>query len=281
LAYVGIGDVYSIASAFGFMNSKEGHLKALESAKSALNLNPNLAEAMITKARSTGFLYFDWDEVFKEYEEALLLQPNYVIGRYWYAWLLSGHKKFDLAEYQIYYANRIEPLSPTILSAAGWMALVNDSTDKAKSILEKALSIDPSFARTHFWLGQTLVFIGKYEKGLSHIEQSVELSNNNPLYIANQIFCLCEAGKLNDAETLYSSFFEAMSKNELEGYFPSYDKAIACIGLNKKEQALDFLEESYENRDSWIVYMAVDPRLSSLRNEARFKNLIEKVGLPN
>jgi hypothetical protein len=62
---------------------------------------------------------------------------------------------------------------------------------------------------------------------------------------------------------------------------PSYDIAIVYLGLGDKEQGYRWLEKALDERSAWMVYLNLDPRLDSLRSEARFKTLVRNVGLPD
>ena len=47
------------------------------------------------------------------------------------------------------------------------------------------------------------------------------------------------------------------------------------------ELALDYLELAYEAHDGNIPYLSVDPIFDDLRDQPRFRRLIERLGLPN
>ncbi len=50
------------------------------------------------------------------------------------------------------------------------------------------------------------------------------------------------------------------------------------IGLGDKDQAIDFLEKTYEDRDGYsIAFVKVDPFLDPLRSDPRFEALVQKV----
>lgn len=55
--------------------------------------------------------------------------------------------------------------------------------------------------------------------------------------------------------------------------------AIVYAELQEKEEALRWLEEGYEERSAWIVYLNTDPRYDSLRSELRFRDLLRRMKL--
>ena len=48
-------------------------------------------------------------------------------------------------------------------------------------------------------------------------------------------------------------------------------------GLGDKDQALKWLQEAYEERAGWLVYLNVDPRYDSLRSDPRFTDLLRRM----
>jgi hypothetical protein len=61
----------------------------------------------------------------------------------------------------------------------------------------------------------------------------------------------------------------------------AWGNALIQIGLDNKEQAIDWLERSYEAKEAAISHIKVDPFLDPLRNEPRFQALVAKVFAPN
>ena len=50
--------------------------------------------------------------------------------------------------------------------------------------------------------------------------------------------------------------------------------------VGEKDKAFAALEKSYELRESNLIRLKVDPRLSSLRDDPRFADLARRVGIP-
>jgi len=55
--------------------------------------------------------------------------------------------------------------------------------------------------------------------------------------------------------------------------------ATLYIGLGDNQRALDWTERAYAERRGWVAYLKVHPIVDPLRNEPRFKALVEKLGL--
>ena len=62
-----------------------------------------------------------------------------------------------------------------------------------------------------------------------------------------------------------------------ERYVSSYPIAAIYAALGEREEALGCLERAYEERDSWMPNIGLDPRLDSLHSEQRFQNLLRRM----
>jgi len=63
-------------------------------------------------------------------------------------------------------------------------------------------------------------------------------------------------------------------------FVTSYGVALVYAGLGETEQAFAWLNKAYEERSNWLVWLKSDPRWAPLKSDKRFKELVNKVGLP-
>jgi hypothetical protein len=61
---------------------------------------------------------------------------------------------------------------------------------------------------------------------------------------------------------------------------PPYAIAAIYTALGEKDQAFAWLDKAYEERDSWMNYLKLDPRLDSLHSDQRFVDLVHRMNLP-
>ena len=64
-----------------------------------------------------------------------------------------------------------------------------------------------------------------------------------------------------------------------ERYVAPYHIAIIYAGLQKKDEAFEWLEQAYQGRDEWLLYLKIDPRVDTLRSDPRFGGLLRQIGL--
>jgi len=64
------------------------------------------------------------------------------------------------------------------------------------------------------------------------------------------------------------------------GEASSYDLALPLIGLGRAAEGLEWLERPCETRSGLLGYLKVEPMFDSLREEARFMTLMERLAFP-
>jgi serine/threonine-protein kinase len=60
-------------------------------------------------------------------------------------------------------------------------------------------------------------------------------------------------------------------------YISQYDIALIHLGLGEPDQAIEWLERGYAERDHQTVFLKVDPRLDALRDRRDFGRLLERM----
>jgi len=115
-----------------------------------------------------------------------------------------------------------------------------------------------------------------HELAITEGEKAVKLSGGSPLMRAALAHTLCMAGNTGEAMLI----LDDLNKLAKQKYVSPYFLAGIHIGLGENERAMDFLEKSYEERSHWLLYLHTDPGMDALRDNAHFRQLLQRVGLP-
>ena len=83
------------------------------------------------------------------------------------------------------------------------------------------------------------------------------------------------SGRRRDAEQLLESLLESARQQ----YVAAPLIAEMCIGLGDYDRAFDWLDRGIEERSSVLVGLLVNPRYEPVRDDPRFQQLVERVGL--
>lgn len=116
-----------------------------------------------------------------------------------------------------------------------------------------------------------------YEKSIEAMQNLVKGSEGSPKALAALGWAYGVAGKKDEALKILDTLKE---KAKLEPV-AALDFARVYLGLGDKDQALFWLEKTYEERSGvWILVWARHrPFFDGLRAEPRFKELLKKIGL--
>ena len=64
-----------------------------------------------------------------------------------------------------------------------------------------------------------------------------------------------------------------------EHYVPAYNFAIIHAGLGDFDKAFEWFEQALKERSGFLPFLKVEPVVDVLRGDARFDDLLEKIGL--
>ena len=120
--------------------------------------------------------------------------------------------------------------------------------------------------------------LGQKAAAVSTYKKAVELSHGDTDAIAGLAHAHIAMGQNAEAEKILEGFLRESKKN----YVSNYMIATIYAGLGEKEKAFEFLEKAYEERSPDLPYfLKADLRVDLLRSDARFQDLMRRVGRPH
>ncbi len=274
LAYAGVADGYVWLPGYTAGTPRDSYPKAKAAAKKALELDDTLAEARTSLAIAIWLYDFDSSQANREFQRAIELNPNYAIAHQQYGNItLSALGRFDDAIAEGKRAVELDPLSLVINTDLGSNYCYARRYDEAIAQLRKTLEMDPGFYIAHVVLGQALDAKGARDAAIVEYQKARAL-NDDPSVLGVLARAYGLSGNKLEAEKILDQLKE-LSKQR---YVAAYSFALVYLGLGDKEQALRWLEQSYQDRaGSDIGFIRVDPLLDPLRGDPRFEALAEKI----
>src|SRR5262249_10264798 len=135
--------------------------------------------------------------------------------------------------------------------------------DESAMQLRKTLEIDPTSFYAHYNLGIALQVAGDLSGAIAEYEKARQLSNN-PSVSALSAQAKAHAGDKDAALQMLAD----LDKTSQHRWVLSYWRALLYLSLNNKDEALRWLEKSFEERDgSNISWIKVDPLLDPLHGD--------------
>jgi TolB-like protein/Tfp pilus assembly protein PilF len=267
-AWAGLSITYSQQASWGFIDRDEGIALAREAIKRALALNPSLPEAHASLGWIRMVYDFDWHGADAAYQEAFRLAPgNATVLR------AAGVLAFTLGRLDeaIDIDLRAIVRDPLNQGSHQNLALVlmhagrlEDSAQKYRHVLE----LNKEYPGIHMRLGQILLLENKPESALEIIPQ-----DSDDWWVDYGIaLALSATDRTDEANQALADFIE----QHPDGPFQT---AELYAYRGEIDQAFEWLEIAYDQRDSGLHEMLNDPFLANLADDDRWLLFLEKMGL--
>jgi TolB-like protein/Tfp pilus assembly protein PilF len=269
LAYAGLAEAYVVRFD---LSPQEKYSAAKAAARRALEIDDNLAEAHNALAASLFWYDWDWTGAEKEFQRALALNPNYAQVHQWYAQYLRTMGRQDLAVEELKRAEELEPLS----HFSGGSGRYGQQYDLIIEHARKELELDPSFFRAYSTLGEVYALRGMYQDSVAAYQKALDLSGGSPNVLAGLGYTYAVWGKRSEALKNLRELKE-LSKHK---YVRPYAIATIYVGLGEKDLALAWLQKAVADRSIPLPFLKTDEEFASLRSDPRYRELLNRIGLP-
>ncbi|HKW57829.1 MAG TPA: protein kinase [Candidatus Acidoferrum sp.] len=276
LAYAGLADTYSLMGDYGYLASSEAWPKAKTAAMQALEIDSTLPEAHTSLGVVKEHFEWDWPGSEKEFRRAIELNPNEANAHHWFGEYLTNMGKFDEGLRETRKAAEIDPLSRLINTTIGWQLYVTGENGQAVEQLHKVLDIDPKFAPARRLLESVYAQMGKQKEAVAEREKMLSLAGGSELAAS-----LEEDFAKSGYRGVLQSWVEGLTEVSKHGHVPSYGIGEAYMRMGDKEKAIQWLQQSYEDHDTELVSLGVEPVFTPIRSDARVQDILKRMKLPH
>jgi eukaryotic-like serine/threonine-protein kinase len=253
-----------------FTKSKDAALRALQIDERLAEAHGALAYVLMTFDR-------DWAGSEKEFKRAIELTPSYSEARHGYALYLSAMGRHDEAIREINIAAELDPLTSPLKRNMGGIYISARQYDRAIEHFRRLRDAEPNNPEMRSILGRAYVLRGMYDEGIAELRKASDLSGVKASRNAVLAWAYAVSGNRSEAIKI----LEERLKTILDGTPVSkVNIASAYAALGNKDQAFAWLEKAQEERSPQVTFVNVDPAFDSLRSDARFADLLRRVGLP-
>jgi eukaryotic-like serine/threonine-protein kinase len=245
-------------------------------ARRALALDANVAEAHTLLGRISLLRDWNWAKADAETARAVELAPRDPEARSTRAHYLSfaGHLDEAIAERQRVHQN--DPLNPQWLVYLGEeYALARRYEDADRSFL-RALELEHDYRPAVGGLADVADRAGRPADASDWRLRHLRLGGRDDVAAAYEEVCRRD-GPLAAERWLDRRRLAQLSRDSRSSPF---NVAYYYARLGDREQALHFLELAYERRDAGLLRARLDPDLDLVRDDARFQDLLRRVGPP-
>jgi serine/threonine-protein kinase len=270
LGYAGLSDGYGQLGYYANDPAPESLIKAREAALRALSLDNNLAEGHSALGFVLTTADFDYAGGEREYKRAIELDPNYEPSHHNLGVMLFriGRQAEGMAELRR--ALELEPFSLVVNRLYGEILVYSRRYDEGLAQLKKTAEMDPSFTSTYSALATAYRLMGRHADSVESYAKLQEL-NKRPQAAALARASFAAGG--------WQGFLRDMTGRRPEGFSPSM-AAIFFAQLGEKDKAFAELNKAVENREYTVRFLKIEPGFDPLRDDPRFKELLQRMKFP-
>jgi len=272
-AWDGLGDSYGqnavdeeTAPEAAFENQKRYTLKALE-------LDDSLPEAHNSMAVYYFCAAWDWKRAEAESLRAIELNPNYAEAHNQYSHFLTAMNRDEEALREQQRSQEIDPFARPW--ALGLVYIRLRHYDEAIHALQMGAEVRPRDLATLFFLFEAYWFEGMKKEAGQTAERMFEIEGDH--HSADTVQQALNRGVDPPVGELLLRQDQEFSR---KGYRSPLHLAWDYAVLQRKEETLRALEDSFRERAPLLVFLQREPAFDFLHSEPRYRALVAKMGLP-
>lgn len=273
LAYALIGEVYANYAFYGFMSSAEAFKHARIAAQKAIILNEENPVTHRLLAYVHLFYDWDWEAALSEYKKAIqygLNDPDHFIT--FYDLILT--EDYDHA---IRVSKQILEIDPLRIESHWHLGLNNYYAGRFKEALvsfNNALELDRNYSEGHRWKGLTLANMEKFEDAIYSLEKALEITHGEGPANFDLLTVKIQMG--NKDEVLQKLKDWERTGEHIDPIRPAQLYAL----LEMQDNAMTWLEKSYQERSLEIVFLKSSRIWDPYRDDPRFIEIYDKMNFP-
>ncbi len=276
-AHTGLADAYALLGSTGYdvMPPREAMPLAKAAAANALKIDDALAEAHAALGYVTLVYHWDWAGAERELRRAMELNPGYAAAYQWQGELLMGQNRPEQATQAFKRALDLDPLSIPCNLGLGWSYYFSHQYDLAIEQYRKTLEIAPNVPMALYGLGLSYHHKRQPEQGSLEFEKALTFFRGEAAAIMLVGVAHALAGNREAALKELAELRE-LSRHK---YVPAVYSAFIYAVLDDLEHAFEYLNKACDERSSYMIFLNVQPSLENLRSDARYRDLVKRIGL--
>ena len=274
LPHTGIAQAW-MSLADDFVAPRDAWPKVRVAALRALQLDSTVADAHTLLGDVHQWYEKDLQGAEHEFNRALDLNPNeanahFNLGR---LLVLTARPEAGIDQYE--QAILLDPLAPVWPEELARALVWSGYPDSALSAVRRALELDPNLALAHDALGFVHFARAAYMEAAASFERAETLGWPNASFGRAMVYAA--VGRQGEAKRVA----EQWEREAARRWVPLDLVAGVYAMCGEPERAFQLLERAYRERAGYLLMLQVRPDLMSLRDDPRFTDLAERLGLPS
>jgi TolB-like protein len=272
LAHAWRGEIYFALGWDGDLPVDEAFPAARAAALHALELDPSVAEAhfVLGYVRCT----YDWNRIEAENDmrRAVETNPNSPWAHWAHAWHLMLFENHEDAIGEMRRARDLDPFNPLMSSGLTRILGLARRYDEAIEVGQTTIALYPKYPSTYPALAEAF-------EQLQRFDQAIAMYSKFRALTARGAPEPSPPGHVRDAKTYWSWMRAVLQKDSAKTSVSPLDLARVSAELGEKDHAFALLNQAVQERAGELAFLRVSPSWDTLHGDARFKDLLRRVGL--
>ena len=308
LPYAALGHAHVMGVLYRGMSPEEGIQKHWDYTLKAAELEPGLAEVEVNFADNNFYASWDWSAGEAGFRRAYESDPGSEAVVAHYSYCLRALVRFDEAIDVLQRALRLDPYSRQLNTSLVYTFLESHQYYRAIEQYRKMIEMEPQDAGNYNGLGRVFEDLGRFDEAVEVYLQARSLGGDGPdrlqalrdSYNASGIRGYWRKRADHLAETAATEEVSPLSFAFIYARAGDKDQALAWMDkltesgqrdspmttatiyalLGETGLAAAVLEQAYEQRHFWLVYLKSDRAWDPLRDDPRFQDLVRRMNFP-
>jgi TolB-like protein/Tfp pilus assembly protein PilF len=277
-AYAGASRAYVVLGQFGAISQGEARQSAMTAARTALEIDPELADAYVAMADLKFYFDWDWDGAERQYHKGLELNPSLPVARRTYAEVLAMRRRFPEALTQARLAVELDPASGAASLTNAIVLMYARRYQEAEAIVQDTLREHPDSAGAYVINSRLAELRGDMAEAIDTLARGAQLSSGGGVPVRVTALQLqARAGNHEEARAGLASLEAEAAKGAIT--LTHRDRAFVKLWLGDVDGACDEYQRAFDDRESGLMWIAVDPRVDALRQDPRFQSILKRMRL--
>lgn len=276
-AHAGLADTYALLGTIGYdvMSPRDAMPRARAAAVRALEIDDTMADAHASLGYVNLSYEWDWAGAEEQFKRSIASNPAYATAHDWYGHCLLSRGRMEEASREMRRAVELDPLSVPCNLGLGWSFYYARQYDEAIEQYRRTLEIAHDLPMVLYELGLAYQNKRCYDQALAAFEKAHSQSGGEAaaVMLLGHLYALI--GRHVEARQQLARLEEMSSQQ----YVPPLYMAFVHAGEGDADQAFAWFERAYDERSNYLIYLAVEPSLDSLRPDPRYADLMRRVGL--
>jgi tetratricopeptide (TPR) repeat protein len=271
----GLADTYLLLREFGSMTDEAAYPRAERAARTALALDPKLADAWLDEAFIAWWWRGNAGAAFRGFNTALQLDPRSAKALHWYATALYAHGDYTQSLQTIGRARALDPNNRAIVADEAWLRFGSGQRAIGLATLERLVQLDPGFESSHHYLAQVYLIVGRDSEYLREARTAAQLRGQtgtlDVLSIAEQRFL--SGGRQGLLEQLSSSEAESCARGTGSAVVVAEYRALA----HDRAGMLHWLATAQSTHDHNLPTLRGYPEFDEYRGDPEFVKIVQRL----